>query len=143
MQRVNIQFVFVNNVQKRCIELFHQLGLIVLYKSLRHSLQLNTKAVMDLIIEKMRSQQFFILYDNINFYENVRNQRIFNCNALLNYTIRYICFMKINNHIEDGTDSWEEQYIDNSQIDQKLVNDLINEDFELIQANQIYCLVAI
>lgn len=51
--------------------------------------------------------------------------------------------MKTNNCIEDGADSWKEQYIDSSQIDQKLVNDLINEDFELIQADRVYYLAAI
>lgn len=94
---------------------------------------------MDSIIEKTRFQQFFILYNNINFYENVCNQRLFNCNSLLNYTARYICFMKTNHRIENGADSYKEQYIDNSQIDQKLVNKLRNKDFNLTQANQNYC----
>lgn len=51
--------------------------------------------------------------------------------------------MKINNRIKDGVNSWKEQYIDNSQIDGKLVNDLINEDSELIQADRVHCLAAI
>lgn len=98
---------------------------------------------MDSIIEKTRSQRFFILYDNMNFYENVRNQRLFNRSSLLNYTAGYICFMKTNHRIEDGADSWEEQYIDDSQIDRKLVNELKNEDFDLTQADQDYCSAAI
>lgn len=63
---------------------------------------------MDSIIKKTQSQQFFILYDNMNFYENIRNQRVFNCSTLLNYTMRYIYFIKINNHIENGVNSWKE-----------------------------------
>lgn len=135
VQRVNAQFAFANNVPKRFVELFHQLGLIVSYKSLRRGLQSNAKAIMDSIIEKTRSQRFFILFDNMNFYENVRNQRLFNRSSLLNYTAGYIGFMKTNHRIEDGADSWEEQYIDDSQIDQKLVNELRNKDFDLTQAD--------
>ena len=98
---------------------------------------------MDLIIEKTRSQQFFILYDNMNFYENVCNQRLFNCSSLLNYTARYIYFMKINHHIEDSADSWEKHHIDDSQIDWKLINKLRNKDFDLTQADHDYCSLAI
>lgn len=116
---------------------------MVSYEFLRHGLQSNAKAVIDLIIEKTQSQQFFISYNNMNFYENVRNQRLFNCSFLLNYIVGYICFMKTNHCIEDGTDSWEEQYIDDSQIDWKLINELRNKDFDLTQADQDHCSEAI
>ncbi len=52
VQRVNTQFTFANNVLKQFVELFHQLGLMILYESFRHDLQSNTKAVIDSIIEK-------------------------------------------------------------------------------------------
>lgn len=87
---------------------------------------------MNSIIEKTQSHQFFILYDNMNFYENVCNQRLFNCNALLNYTTRYISFIKTNHYIKDDAESYKKLYINNSQIDRKLVNELINGDFNLI-----------
>lgn len=51
--------------------------------------------------------------------------------------------MKTTNCIEDGVDSWEEQYIEGSQIDRKLVNELINEDFDLTQADLDYWSAAI
>ncbi len=79
------------------MELFHQLGLMVSYESLCHDLQLYAKAVINLIIEKTQSQQFFISYNNINFYENVHNQRVFNCSTQLNHIAGYIYFMKTNN----------------------------------------------
>ena len=116
---------------------------MVSYKSLRCGLQSNAKAVMDLIIEKTQSQRFFILYDNINFYENVCNQRLFNRSSLLNYTAGYIYFMKTNHCIEDSANRWEEQYINNSQIDWKLINELRNKDFDLTQADQDHCSAAI
>ena len=104
---------------------------MILYESFCRSLHSNAKAIMNSIIEKMRFQRFFISYNNMNIYENVCNQRVLNCGTLLNYITRYICFIKINNCIKDGADSWKKQYINNSQIDWKLVNDLINEDLEL------------
>ncbi len=49
---------------------------------------------MEEIAEKTRFYNFFILYNNINFYEHVRDQRLHNQSAIVYYTTRYICFMK-------------------------------------------------
>lgn len=46
-------------------------GTFVLYESLHRDLQANAKAVIKAILEKTRTCQFFILYNNMNFYENV------------------------------------------------------------------------
>ena len=43
--------------------------------------------------------------------------------------------MKTPNGIENPDQSWEDQYLDRSQIDRRLVNQLRNEYFELNQAN--------
>ena len=51
--------------------------------------------------------------------------------------------MKTNYHIKDGADSWENQYINDNQIDRKLVNELKNKDFDLTQADQDHCSTAI
>lgn len=67
---------------------------------------------MEAILEKIRTYQFFILYDNINFYENVYDQRIFNRNALISYIARYIYFMNPWNGIKNVNNSWKNQYID-------------------------------
>ncbi len=83
MQRVNIQFTFANNVPQRFIESFHQICLLVSYESLHHSRQANAKAVMEENLEKTQIRQFFILYDNINFYENFCDQRIYNRDSLI------------------------------------------------------------
>lgn len=135
VQRVNSQFAFANNVPKQFVESFHQMGILVSYESIRCGLQTNAKTIMDIIVDKTRSSRFFISYDNMNFYENARDQRIFNRSSLVNYTAGYICFMKTPNMMEDMADSWEEQYIDSNQVDQKLVNELTNEDFDLSEAD--------
>ncbi len=77
VQRVNTQFAFANNVPKRFVESLHQMGLFVLYESFCRSLQANAKAVIEEILEKTQTRRFFISYNNMNFYENVRD-----CNVM-------------------------------------------------------------
>ncbi len=143
VQRVNTQFAFANNVPKRFVESFHQMGFLVLYKSLPHGLQANAKTVMEEILEKTQIWRFFISYDNINFYENVRDQKIYNRSGLISYTAGYICFMMIPNGIENPTNSWEDEYIDSNQVDRRLVNQLRKSDFELKQADKDHRLAAV
>lgn len=85
--------------------------MIVLYESIWRNLQLNAKAVIEKIVNKTRFHYFFILYDNMNFYEHVRDQQLYNWSALVNYTAKYICFIKT---AEEGKedDTWLEWYID-------------------------------
>lgn len=90
------------------------------YKSFRCGLQANAKAILEEILEKTQTQQFFILYDNMNFYENVYDQRIYNRSSLISYTAEYIYFIKTLNSIEDSTNSWKDEYIDSSQADKRL-----------------------
>ena len=87
------------------------MGVIVLYESIRRGLQVNATAVMEEIVEKTRFHRFLISYDNMDFYENVWDQRLYNRSAILNYTSGYICFIKPP---EDGKkdDTWLERYID-------------------------------
>ncbi len=68
----------------------------------------------------------------MNFYEYLRDQRLHNRSAIVNYTARYICFMKTP---EEGRedDTWLERYIDSTEIDRRLVNTIVNEDFDLTQ----------
>lgn len=140
---MNTQFDFANNVPKRFIELFHQMGILILYESLRRGLQSNAKGIMEAIFEKTQNRRFIISYNNMNFYENIRNQQIFNCNALVNYTAGYICFMKTAKGIKNPDISWEDKYLDRSQIDRRLVNQLRNKDFGLTQADFDHQLVMI
>lgn len=50
---------------------------------------------------------------------------------MVNYTVRYICFMKTLE--EDKEDNiWLEYYIYLTEINQRLVNTIINKNFDLI-----------
>lgn len=111
------------------------MGTLVLYKCLRCGLQANVKAVIEAILEKSQTCQFFILYHNMNFYENVRYQRIFNCDTLITYTAKYICFMKPQNGIKNIDNSWKDQYIDQNQVDRRFVNQLKYQDFDFTPGN--------
>lgn len=70
-QRVIGHFAFSGNIPKCSIKSFYQMGMIVLYKSIQRGLQVNAKAVIEEIVNKTRFYRFFILYDNMNFYEYV------------------------------------------------------------------------
>ncbi len=86
------------------------------------------------IAEKTRFHRFFISYDNMNFYEHVWDQRLHNRSAIVNYTAGYICFMKTPEEgREDNT--WLERYINSTKIDRRLVNTVVNKDFDLTQTD--------
>ena len=110
-QRVISYYAFFSNILKWSVESFHQMGIIVLYESIRRGLQVNAVAVIEEIIEETRFHRFLILYDNINLYENVRDQRLHNQSAIVNYISGYIYFMK---PLKGGrqNNTWLERYID-------------------------------
>ncbi len=95
-QRVIGHYVFFGNISKQSIESFHQIGIIVSYESIRRGLQVNATAVIEEIVEKTRFHRFFISYDNMDFYDNVRDQQLHNRSAIVNYTAGYICFITSN-----------------------------------------------
>ena len=90
------------------------MSLFVVYKSLYQGLQANAKTVIKEILEKTQTWRFFILYDNMNFYQNVYNQKIYNRSSLVSYITGYICFMKTANSMEDQINSWKDKYIDSN-----------------------------
>ena len=74
----------------------------------------------------------------MNFHENVYNQKIYHRSSFISYTIRYICFMKTPNGIDNPTNSWEDEYINNNEFDRKLINQLKEINFELKQVEKDY-----
>lgn len=68
----------------------------------------------------------------MNFYKHVRDQRLYNWSIIINYAAGYIYFMKT---LEEGKENntWLERYIDLTQINQKLANDVVSKDFNLIE----------
>lgn len=72
-QMINGHFLFANHVPKRTIESRHQISLVVSNETIRRALQVNARAILSMLDKRIKNQQFFISYNNINFYENVRN----------------------------------------------------------------------
>ncbi len=133
-QRVIGYYAFSANIPKRSIESLYQMGIIVSYELIWRRLQVNAKAIMEEITKKTRFNRFFILYDNMNFYEHIRNQRLHNRSAIVNYTAGYLYFMKTPKEgREDNT--WLECYIDSTEIDRRLVNTVVNENFDFTQTD--------
>ncbi|MCJ1342648.1 hypothetical protein MMC31_000835 [Peltigera leucophlebia] len=117
LQVVNRYFGFAQNVPKRCIEVLHQMGVMVSGETICRSLQYNATAIVELLKDLVANEAFFVLYDNMNFYEKVREQRMYNQNHQVNYTAGYICFMKGN------------EYLYSSSVDYSAVNSFEPEDF--------------
>ncbi len=129
---------FAHNIPKRAIKTFYQMGLTVSYESIRRTLAANANAVEREMKEKVLTRRFFISYDNINFYEHVRDARIFNQGAQINYTTGYICFLGLSEQYENGHPSdctWQNQYLSSSLIDRTAVNALHADDFHLSSAD--------
>lgn len=130
---------FAHSLPKRAIETFHQMGLAVSYKSIRRALGANANAVEREMREKIMTRRFFILYDNMNFYEHVRDARIFNQGAQINYTVGYICFLGPYEQSEDECTSdciWQNQYLSASLIDHTAANALCADNFLLSLADR-------
>ncbi len=96
---------FAHNIPKRAIETFHQMGLTVSYESIRRAFAANADAVEREMKKKVLTRRFFISYDNMNFYEYVRDACIFNQGAQINYTAGYICFLGPSEQYENGHSS--------------------------------------
>ena len=144
-QMVKGYFTFVYNVAKRCIDVLHFMGLCVSYKTIRVALKDNAKEVELKIQDMVWHNRFFISFDNMNFYEHTRDQRLHNKGHQLNYTAGYICLMdtgidtqRIDGDAEslDGgaeavSSNWKHRYLDSNQVDLSAVLRLEQEDFEL------------
>ena len=94
LQMVAGYFAFAQNMPKRCVEVFHKMGLLVTSKTVRQALTANSEAVLQTLRERVRNERFLISYDNMNFYEKVQDQRVHNKAHQVAYTAGYICFMK-------------------------------------------------
>lgn len=111
--------------------------MIISHTFIWHSLTVDTNANMDKIINKTCFRHFYILYNNMNFYKNICNQKQYNQNTRINYIVKYIYLIKILK--KDNCDKIRiEQYINFNQINQKLVNKVINKDIGLRKANFSY-----
>lgn len=81
------------------------MAIIVSNESICCNLNTNTRVVMDTIVEKIWSCQFFVLYDNMNIYEHTCDQKIHNQSAFLNYNAGYICFIKMSGNMDNNNNT--------------------------------------
>ncbi len=72
-QAVNSHLLFTYNILKQYIEIFHQISIIMLYTSIRHSLNINILVIKKVFKDKAIEKYFFISYDNIQFYKKAYN----------------------------------------------------------------------
>ncbi len=72
---------FAHNIPKRVVGTFYQMGLAVSYKSICRTFGANANAVEREMREKIMTRWFFILYNNMNFYEQMHDTHIFNQRA--------------------------------------------------------------
>ena len=86
-------FSFIYNVAKRCVDVLYSMSLCVLYKTFQVTLKENAKEIKLKIQDMAWHNRFFIFFDNMNFYEHTRDQRLHNKRHQLNYTTSYICLM--------------------------------------------------
>lgn len=70
---MNDYFLFANYVPKQAIGSLHQLGIVVSNEIIQRAFQVNARAILTILEKRVKSQRFFIFYDNMNFYENIRN----------------------------------------------------------------------
>ena len=123
---------YADNVTKRMVEILHRIGLTVTYETVRRALHVNAKAVLAELKEKAWERRFFLSYNNMNFYEHRRDQRLANKGHQVPYTAGYVCFMRSeHDSVIDG--NWVERYLSSNSIDHSAVNTLVVEDFLLNQ----------
>lgn len=82
--------------------------------------------------EQIKSQRFFIFYNNMHFYKNVFDQHLYNKTYIVNYTARYICFM-------NTLDASSFPYISCKNINYDAINSLTAKDFLLDNVEYNYC----
>ena len=119
---VTSYFTFTHNMSKRRTKVCHKMSLVVSYKTVWQALNANKQAVLRLLCKKVTVKQFFLFYDNMNFYKKVQDQKVHNKNHQVIYIPRYICFIKSKASLLCHT------------VDYEAVNKLILSDFLLTLA---------
>lgn len=107
------------------------MGIVILSEIVWQAFQVNVQAIFFKFAEHAQSQHLFILYDNINFYEKIGDQRLYNKAYLVNYIARYIYFMNV-------VDKSTLPYINSDQVQHKVFSNLIANNFLLDQVGLNY-----
>ena len=123
--------MFAHHIPKQYIKNFHQVGIIVWYKSICQTLNAIALAVKEVFQEKATKKRFFIFYDIMNIYEKAYNQQLYNRSARLSYNTGYVCFINTSRSLDNSNDNWYEHYINTNQLDRETVNDIELDNLEL------------
>ena len=107
------------------------MGVVVSSETICQALKTNADAILNNLQDRVQSERFFISYDNMNFYERVRDQRLHNRARMLSYTAGYVCFMKAS----DGSPM---PHLTSDDIDYSAVNKLSAEDILLSPSGEQY-----
>jgi hypothetical protein len=128
-------FLFASNTAKRTVEVLHRFGLSVLYDTILKALRHNAEASQDLLRKVVKEGRFFITFDNMNFYRNVRDQRFHNWSHEVNYTVGFICVMDCDCGAGPGCEC---RALPKRSINHKAARLLTFKDFEIDSEDQIY-----
>lgn len=104
------------------------MGFAILSKTIWRVFQVNTQAILFRLDKLAQSQRLFILYNNINFYKKVCDQRLHNKAHIVNYTAEYVCFI-------NAADGSPLPYINRDQVEPKAFNSLAASNFILDQVD--------
>ena len=85
---------------------------------------MNAWAILTMLEEWVKSQRFFIPYNNMNFYKNVHDQRLYNKTHMVNFTAGYIYFINALN----GSSF---PHISHKNVNYDSINSLTAKDFLL------------
>ena len=89
----SVTFYTRPNTAKRRVEALHRLSLSVAYETVIRALRGDGNASHRKLLEAVRQRRFFVSFDNMSFYRNVRDQRQHNRGNQVNYTAGYVCLM--------------------------------------------------
>ena len=76
------------------MKIYHIIGFVVLYKTVWQALNTNRQAILRILCKKVNIEQFFLSYDNMNFYKKFQDQKFYNKNHEVVYTAGYMYFIK-------------------------------------------------
>jgi hypothetical protein len=113
----------------------HRFGLTVSYETILKALRYNAEASRHLLRKVVKQGRFFISFDNMNFYRNVRDQRIHNRSHQVNYTAGYICVMDCRCSPDPDCECGA---LPQESIDHRAARLLCFEDFDIDSEDETY-----
>ena len=120
-------YAFANNASKRMVEIFYWIGIIIIYETVQCAFQANAKAILEELKTQMWKKQFLVFFDNMNFYEKQRDERLYNKPIQLIYIMGYISFMHLDYENENA--SYEKTFLRANHVDYDMVNQLVAKHF--------------